>query len=240
MKKESQAKIASLIDKFEWAIEKGKELDYNMILSELNAINFIECTSGVGGKFNIFDYSDPKGGRPQLSGVYYSEGVAVATDAHVLCVVEAAYPEEFEGKIVKKDRSFVEDGYKFPNYRLVIPKDVEVEFTLDVNELGELNRKFLADKKLRKNIHFDVKEGQDVLTKTFKIKTSKTERLFNFDYMKHIVNFLNEYPNSVVALSPQGEMTIRQGNNLLLVMSVISKDETFIDNLGYIIQAKEK
>lgn len=48
MKKESQAKIASLIDKFEWAIEKGKELDYNMILSELNAINFIECTSGVG------------------------------------------------------------------------------------------------------------------------------------------------------------------------------------------------
>lgn len=58
--------------------------------------------------------------RKNLKGAFYEDGRIVATDAHVLIVLENQnYPEEFEGKIVSPDGDFIEA--KYPQWRSVIP-----------------------------------------------------------------------------------------------------------------------
>lgn len=58
--------------------------------------------------------------RENLKGAFYEDGRIVATDAHVLIVLENQnYPEEFEGKIVSPDGDFIEA--KYPQWRSVIP-----------------------------------------------------------------------------------------------------------------------
>lgn len=58
--------------------------------------------------------------RKNLKGAFYEGGRIVATDAHVLIVLENQnYPEEFEGKTVSPDGDFIEA--KYPQWRSVIP-----------------------------------------------------------------------------------------------------------------------
>lgn len=79
-----------------------------------------------------FVWSDKKdtNHRP-LEGIYHSDGMIVATDAHVLLAIKSDYPAELEGKITDKQGQVIE--YKYPNWKIlfdrkkVLPVDVNLE-----------------------------------------------------------------------------------------------------------------
>jgi hypothetical protein len=75
-------------------------------------------------KFNPWDFIDSKETfyRPQLSGIYYSEGFKVATSAHVLIAYKEDYAPELEGKTIDKKGMEITEG-TYPNYKSVIPSD---------------------------------------------------------------------------------------------------------------------
>jgi len=57
--------------------------------------------------------------HPSYAGLFYKDGFAVATTAHILCEIKTDYPEEYEGTVRAKDGSVIEG--RFPNYKAVIP-----------------------------------------------------------------------------------------------------------------------
>ncbi len=67
--------------------------------------------------------------HPAIEGVYHSDGMIVATDAHVLLAIKSDYPAELEGKITDKQGQVIE--HKYPNWKS--PFDRKVVLPVDVN-----------------------------------------------------------------------------------------------------------
>lgn len=80
-----------------------------------------ENTEAKGG-INLTDWllRDKRDPKQILKGAFYKDGRIVATDAHVLIVLENQnYPEEFEGQVVSPDGDFIEG--RFPKWECIIP-----------------------------------------------------------------------------------------------------------------------
>lgn len=78
--------------------------------------------------------------RP-VSGVHYKDGMANATDGHILVRVKTEYPKEMEGKTIKKNGEEVLD--KYPNVESVLPKEMGNTFPVNIDELKEQINKIL-------------------------------------------------------------------------------------------------
>lgn len=94
--------------------------DYEKALSSQGEVTPV--TPKVKG--SIFDATVKDETRPVFGGVYHKDGTAVATDGRILIEEKGAYEQEKEGQLVDK-RGNVIEGQRFPNWKGVIPKDVE-------------------------------------------------------------------------------------------------------------------
>lgn len=72
-------------------------------------------------KASIIDFVSKDENRYFMTGVYYENGFAVATDGRVLIKLKTNYPSEYEGKIINPSNGKEIDGL-FPNYKKVFPK----------------------------------------------------------------------------------------------------------------------
>lgn len=79
--------------------------------------------------------------RPVLSGVHYKDGMANATDGHILVRIKTEYPKEMEGKTIKKNGEEVLGRY--PNVESVLPKEMGNTFPVNIDELKEQRNKIL-------------------------------------------------------------------------------------------------
>lgn len=110
--------------------------------------------------------------KPSLATVYHDQGDMVATDAHILAVIhEAKYPKQKEGKAVfarkwnSSDKahpvthkpSEVYDG-KYPNYKAVFPKNLDLTTNIDLESELERAKKHLE---YEKKIKAEAKKSQN-------------------------------------------------------------------------------
>lgn len=72
-------------------------------------------------KASIIDFVSKDENRYFMTGVYYENGIAVATNGRVLIKLKTNYPSEYEGKIINPSNGKEIDG-QFPNYKKVFPK----------------------------------------------------------------------------------------------------------------------
>ena len=72
-------------------------------------------------KASIIDFVSKDENRYFMTGVYYENGFAVATNGRVLIKLKTNYPSEYEGKIINPSNGKEIDG-QFPNYKKVFPK----------------------------------------------------------------------------------------------------------------------
>ena len=105
---------------------------------------YIEPGKPSAKKFDIAEAIDTDEIRIPLRGVYHENGLEIATDARILVVKKASYPEELEGKITVPDptnkkwakvdgigKGGVVEG-KYPNWKRAIPnydEENSVSFT---------------------------------------------------------------------------------------------------------------
>lgn len=100
--------------------QAGLAEDYEKALSSQGEITPVAPKA----KGSIFDATVKDETRPVFGGVYHKDGTAVATDGRILIEEKDAYEQEKEGQLVDK-RGNVIEGQRFPNWKGVIPKDVE-------------------------------------------------------------------------------------------------------------------
>jgi hypothetical protein len=141
-----------------YSLDQLDQEKYSKLINEINEkiANILRLESPTSSKFRWYDYAENerKSIRKQMTGIYHEAGYKVASDGHILIAMKEQYPEDYEGKILKKDGSFVDESRKYPNWRNVIPKreitkdkrytDVEIDF----EKWKEIYDKYKAEKKL--------------------------------------------------------------------------------------------
>ena len=100
--------------------QAGLAEDYEKALSSQGEITPVAPKN----KGSIFDATVKDETRPVFGGVYHKDGTAVATDGRILIEEKGAYEEAKERQLVDKKGNVIE-GQRFPNWKGVIPKDVE-------------------------------------------------------------------------------------------------------------------
>ena len=116
----------------------------NETIKELcNEILYIDAynTTVKNSKFDIYKYVGKDKARERLQGVYYNNGDIVATDGHLLVVLQnQKYNPAYEGKIIGKSGEMFEE--KYPNYRGVKPANLDnyVLTQFDYGRLEEINK----------------------------------------------------------------------------------------------------
>lgn len=99
------------------------DLDNNhreIINEAITTVFFCETPISKSKKFDYFKLVNKKHTYTALRGVYYDNGNVVASDGHILAIVKSDYDTEREGQIITSDGQVLE-GYKYPNYKGVIP-----------------------------------------------------------------------------------------------------------------------
>lgn len=81
--------------------------------------------------------------RPVMESIFHENGRMIATDGHILVVIDAMYDKSLEGKIIHKKTGQEMEG-RYPNYKAVIPSEDITEW-LDID--GE--KLFEGAKRLR-------------------------------------------------------------------------------------------
>ena len=117
--------------------------DNETIKALCNEILYIDaCNTTVkNSKFDIYKYVGKDKTRKRLQGVYYNNGDIVATDGHLLVVLQnQKYNPTYEGKIIGKSGEIFEG--KYPNYKLIKPAKLDnyILTQLDYNRLEEINK----------------------------------------------------------------------------------------------------
>ena len=139
-----------------YALDQLDQERYDKVIKQINEkiVNILRLESPTSSsKFRWYDYTDndKKTYREQMTGIYHDNGYKVASDSHILIAMKELYPEDYEGKILKKDGSFVDESRKYPRWRDVIPKrettkdkrytDIEIDF----DKWKEIYNKYKAD-----------------------------------------------------------------------------------------------
>lgn len=103
-----------------------------------------------GGKVNLYDWCEPKNIRVDLTGVYYDveNGVAAATDSHVLIVSKKDAEHEGENRLIDKKGNEIEIC-RYVDYNRPFGKTDTLEpFEINRDKISELLTKQRVDKKI--------------------------------------------------------------------------------------------
>lgn len=155
MKPQSQKQLIEI----SYALDQLDQEIYSKLINEINEkiANILRLESSTSSsKFRWYDYTDNRKItiREQMTGIYHDNGYKVASDSHILIAMKELYPEEYEGKILKKDGSFVDEKYRYPYWINVIPlrnitKDRRyVDVKIDFDKWKEIYNKYKAEKKI--------------------------------------------------------------------------------------------
>lgn len=185
----------------------------------IEAIIRIESEIKSKGKFSMWDYVSKDDIRPSMYCVLHDSGYKVASDAHILVVLKEDYPEDMEGKLMKKDGTIEDENVKFPNWRMVIPdpkKNEYVSARLDFAGIRKFEADFKAKKKLDKRMEGYVRVGGC---------------LFKLDYLIKAVRFMEHVGTDEFMVSPDGKRAalVVSGDSKMILMPVRPRTE-FEDN----------
>lgn len=105
------------------------------------------------GKVNIWNWTDPKEYRTFCHGVFHDpdNGVAVATDTHVILTSKIDYDSERAGEIHTKSGDKVKAVY--PAYRRIFRKN-NVTFEVNRERIAECLSKAKSERKLDKRVEY--------------------------------------------------------------------------------------
>lgn len=185
----------------------------------IEAIIRIESEPKTKSKFKIWDYVSDDDLRPSMCCVLHDSGYKVASDAHILVVLKEDYPEDMEGKLMKKDGTIETENVKFPNWRMVIPDPKKMEMVavrLDFTGIRAFEADFKAKKKLNKRMEGYVRVGGC---------------LFKLDYLIKAVRFMEYVGTDEFMVSPDCKRAALavSGDSKMILMPVYPR-EKFEDN----------
>ena len=186
----------------------------------IEAIIRLESETKTKGKFNLWDYTLKNDGlRPSMNCVLHDSGYKVASDTHILVVLKEDYPEDMEGKLMKKDGTIETENVKFPNWRMVIPDPKKMEMVsvrLDFAGIRAFDADFKAKKKLDKRMEGYVRVGGC---------------LFKLEYLIKAARFMEHVGTDEFMVSPDGKMAALavSGDSSMILMPVYPRTE-FEDN----------
>lgn len=166
--------------------------DMGYFKETIEAIIRLESETKSKGKFSLWDYVSKDDIRPAMRCVLHDSGLKVASDSHILVVLKEDYPEDMEGKLMKKDGTIVTD-VKFPNWRMCIPDPKKMEMLavrLDFAGIRAFEADFKAKKKLDKRMEGYVKVGGS---------------LFKLEYLIKAVRFMEHVGTDEFMLSADGK-----------------------------------
>ena len=179
-------------------------------------------------KGSIFDATVKDETRPVFGGVYHKDGTAVATDGRILIAEKGAYEQEKEGQLVDKKGNVIE-GQRFPNWKSVIPKDVEA-FGVSMEALRSFVEGVRQDAK---------KNGKKEADVTVVVKLPNG----NFAYFElpHLVKFTNaayRLGATELMLSPREEapLLVQTEKGTAMLMPLLRASE---EMYAYEISGKE-
>ena len=99
--------------------------------------------------------------RPELTGVYHTEGLKVAVDGHIMAVIKSEYPSEYEGKIVTNKGVIINE--KFPLFRSIIPNILRSKkHSIDLVKLGEAIEEAKIEFKVNKLTYIAITEDLNI------------------------------------------------------------------------------
>lgn len=122
------------------------EVQQNKLINDLQAICRMESEAEKAkvSKFNIYNYVAKDKMRPAMEGVFHDNGHRVASDSHILVVVNEQYAESYEGKIIGKDGQEITAGagytpYRYPKYEEVFSKtEPDAVHKIDMDAMPEI------------------------------------------------------------------------------------------------------
>lgn len=185
----------------------------------IEAIIRLESETKSKGKFSLWDYVSKDDIRPSMCCVLHDSGYKVASNAHILVVLKEDYPEDMEGKLMKKDGTIEDENVKFPNWRMVIPDPSRTEMVavrLDFAGIRAFEADFKAKKKLDKRMEGYVRVGGC---------------LFKLDYLIKAARFMEHVGTDEFMVSPDGRRAALavSGDSKMILMPVYPR-EKFEDN----------
>lgn len=140
MKKES-------IDKLQTIYTKLMQIDETTLAEMITEVVRAETVITKVGKFSFFDFVSKEKCREVMQGVYHDDGFKVASEGHILIAIREEYDKDFEGKILAKDGSFIEQRY--PRWRSVIPQEDGEVYEIDESKFTEQLAKIRAEYKMQ-------------------------------------------------------------------------------------------
>ena len=185
----------------------------------IEAIIRIESETKSKGKFSLWDYVSKDDIRPSMCCVLHDSGYKVASNTHILVALKEDYPEDMEGKLMRKDGTIETENVKFPNWRMVIPDPQKMEMMavrLDFARIRQFEADFKAKKKLNKIMNGYVRVGGC---------------LFKLEYMIKAVRFMEHVGTDEFMVSPDGKRASLavSGDSKMILMPVYPRTE-FEDN----------
>ena len=186
----------------------------------IEAIIRLESETKSKGKFSLWDYTLKNDGlRPSMNCVLHDSGYKVASDTHILVVLKEDYPEDMEGKLMKKDGTFETENTKYPNWRMVIPDPKKMEMVavrLDFAGIRAFEADFKAKMKLNKRMEGYVRVGGC---------------LFKLDYLIKAVRFMEHVGTDEFMVSPDGRRAgLAVSGDSKMILTPVCPREKFEDN----------
>lgn len=184
----------------------------------IEAIIRIESADEKKGKFKIWDCVGKDKIRPSMCCVLHDSGFKVASDAHILVALKEEYPDEMEGKLLKKDGTIETEHTRYPNWRSVIPdpqRSGMVKVELDLERV----RGFEKDYKARIKARGYSDSGYVCITGNC---------WFKIDYLMKMVRFMEYVGTSHIWVNPDGNRASLavSGDSKCILMPVYSAPET--------------
>lgn len=185
----------------------------------IEAIIRLESETKSKGKFSLWDYVSKDDIRPSMCCVLHDSGYKVASNTHILVALKEDYPEDMEGKLMRKDGTIETENVKFPNWRMVIPDPQKMEMMavrLDFARIRQFEADFKAKKKLNKIMNGYVRVGGC---------------LFKLEYMIKAVRFMEHVGTDEFMVSPDGKRASLavSGDSKMILLPVYPRTE-FEDN----------
>lgn len=185
----------------------------------IEAIIRLESETKSKGKFSLWDYVSKDDIRPAMCCVLHDSGYKVASDAHILVVLKEEYPEDMEGKLMKKDGTIETENVKFPNWRGVIPDPKKmgmVAVRLDFAGIRKFEADFKAKKKLDKRMEGYVRVGGC---------------LFKLDYIVKAARFMEHVGTDELMLSADSRrMALAVSGDSKMVLCPVFPRDKFEEN----------
>lgn len=138
------------------------EAQQNKLINDLQAICRMESEAEKAkqSKFNIYNYVAKDKMRPQMCGVFHDNGHRVASDSHILVVVNESYAESYEGKIILKDGQDAQGSnpdwpLRYPDYKSVFSKaEPDAVRKIDMEAMPDLFKKIKLNEKLGNGVQY--------------------------------------------------------------------------------------